>query len=426
MGKNLWSFGLLQCVMLIILSSTLSHAQENFVQLDGLLIGSEWNSKEFSLPNDQSYVLKIEGVPIDKIESVFLKNKDIKYKVSPFHENEDTEFYISNLMIFDASLDNVSARIVMKESHYNPKVMLYSRRMDTKNLNLLGKYLQTERFDSCFSAIPNYISREEWGSSFNLTEDIYRGTAVYTDVTHLIIHHSATSNTSSNWASVVSAIFDFHVNVNGWDDIGYNWLIDPNGVLYEGRGGGDNVRGAHMCGKNNNSMAVCILGDFTAVPPTREALQTLTRLLSWKSCLEMIDPLGTSPIDSYYGVMNTISGHRDGCAPAYTECPGNRLYELLNDIRDTTFIIVLNGTISSDKNINANSIKLYPNPTYGSINIENIGKRIHTIFVTDVLNRVVLTAIPIDENELEIDISSLPSGMYFIGINAQRMAFIKL
>lgn len=151
----------------------------------------------------------------------------------------------------------------------------------------------------------------------------------FTNESHLIVHHSATSNTSADWAATVRSIWDFHVNTNGWDDVGYNWLIDPNGVLYEGRG--DRVRGAHFCGTNANTMGVCMLGDFTSISPTNAAKATLAELLAWKSCDRALDPLGTSLHNSSGLNLMHISGHRDGCS---TACPGNTFYPQLNQMRN--------------------------------------------------------------------------------------------
>ncbi|MBK6785294.1 MAG: N-acetylmuramoyl-L-alanine amidase [Saprospiraceae bacterium] len=111
--------------------------------------------------------------------------------------------------------------------------------------------------------------------------------------------------------------FDYHVNTNGWQDIGYNWLIDPLGNLYKGRGGGEDVRGAHMCGYNNNTMGICVIGTFTSVMPAQEALATLEQLLSYKACQKSFDVQGRADIVSHPGNMFRISGHRDGCSKLY-------------------------------------------------------------------------------------------------------------
>jgi len=174
--------------------------------------------------------------------------------------------------------------------------------------------LDLENREFCPCPQPDFEGRLDWCPSGNCPTD---ATPVTTSVTHLIVHHSAGSNTSSDWAARVRSIWNAHVNSNGWDDIGYNWLIDPNGVLYEGRA--DNRLGAHFCGTNGGTMGVCMIGTYTDILPTPEALATLRNLLSWKACKETIDPLDFSFHNSSGLNLFHISGHQDGCA---TECPG--------------------------------------------------------------------------------------------------------
>jgi len=182
-----------------------------------------------------------------------------------------------------------------------------------------------QRTVTCPCPQPNFEDRLDWCPTGDCPEDT---TPTATTVTHLIVHHSAGTNASSDWAGVVRSIWDYHVNVNGWDDVGYNWLIDPNGVLYEGRG--DNVRGAHFCGTNTATMGVCVLGDFTNISPTVDAKSKLKDLLAWKSCDIDADPLGSSLHTPSSMNLNHISGHQDGCS---TECPGDMFYPELAGIR---------------------------------------------------------------------------------------------
>ncbi len=178
---------------------------------------------------------------------------------------------------------------------------------------------------------PPVISRTEWGCPDGQTTS--RPPLSYTTVTHLIVHHSATGNTVANndWPAVVRSIWNFHMFTNGWSDVGYNYLVDPNGVIYEGRSGGDNVQGAHFSGVNGNTMGVCMLGTFTDVTPNDKALNSLRRILAWKADQRSIDAAGKSRHAASGLEINNISGHRDG--PGATECPGNALYPLLASLR---------------------------------------------------------------------------------------------
>jgi len=112
-------------------------------------------------------------------------------------------------------------------------------------------------------------------------------TPEFTEPTHIIIHHSAGSNQSTDFKSVVEYIWDLHVNTNGWDDIGYNWLVDPDGVLYEGRP--DNYQGAHFSCINENTVGICMIGDYSFIQPSAASLDMLVNLVAYESTEHMID-----------------------------------------------------------------------------------------------------------------------------------------
>jgi N-acetylmuramoyl-L-alanine amidase/Secretion system C-terminal sorting domain len=180
------------------------------------------------------------------------------------------------------------------------------------------------------NAPPAYISRSEWNCPDKNTPSCGKN-VIYDAVTHVLVHHSAGNTVSDNYGAVVLSYWNFHTKTNGWCDLGYNWLIDPKGVIYEGRGGGNNVRGAHFCGKNTNTMGICMIGEFQNNEPSAAAMRSLEQLLAWKTCDSHLNPTGTSPhIASNNAMLNVISGHRDGCE---TDCPGNNVYKRLAETR---------------------------------------------------------------------------------------------
>jgi hypothetical protein len=176
---------------------------------------------------------------------------------------------------------------------------------------------------------PPIVTRTDWGCPDGQITN--HGTLSYTAVTHLIVHHTVNDNDAPDWRAVVLSIWNFHVFDRGFADIGYNYLIDPNGVIYEGRSGGDDVQGAHFSGVNAGTMGIGMLGTFTDVEPTREALLALEGLLAWKCDQRCLDPIGSSVHAASQLDLSTISGHRDG--PGTTECPGENLYGLMPEIR---------------------------------------------------------------------------------------------
>lgn len=191
--------------------------------------------------------------------------------------------------------------------------------------------------DSCFCPLPAVQYRNDWCPSGNCP---MQSNPTPTNTTNLIVHHSAGSNSSTDWAATVRSIWNFHVNTRGWADIGYNYLIDPNGVIYEGRG--EDIVGAHFSCMNTNAMGICLLGDFTNTPPTQAAMNALQTLSAWKLC-----KLNESATDSTYHnlaqmILPNIAGHRDGNNAANscttTSCPGNELYNQLISFRNQTLV----------------------------------------------------------------------------------------
>ncbi len=158
-------------------------------------------------------------------------------------------------------------------------------------------------------------------------------------VRHVAVHHSATDNSFTDYVNVVRNIYLFHLQTNNYSDMGYNYLIAPDGTLFAGRDPGalpqSDVIGAHFCSKNTGTMGVCLLGTFTEAPPTDTALGTLAWLTTWKLHAEGLDPLGSFPHPANSPdaqPLGVIAGHRDGCA---TECPGTATYALLPAFRLT-------------------------------------------------------------------------------------------
>ncbi len=180
---------------------------------------------------------------------------------------------------------------------------------------------------------PLIFSRTSWGAN----ERIRRGRPTYADsLRYAIVHHTVGSNsyTKAQSASIVRAIQRYHVLANGWDDVGYNFLVDKYGQVFQGRYGGveRNVVGAHAQGFNTGSTGIALIGTYEGNPPSPAARTALTRLLAWRLDVAHVDPLSTFSWRSSGNprfpagrnvTLRTISGHRD---TGYTACPGGRLY----------------------------------------------------------------------------------------------------
>ena len=202
-------------------------------------------------------------------------------------------------------------------------------------------------------AQPAYIPRADWGGSEVLNNSV---APTWYRATHLVLHHTADANSlrssESTWADRVRATWSFHTYSRGWGDVGYNWLVSPKGVLYEGRNGSsrpdqDSV-GFHDTG-NKGSMGVVMLGTFgpgvpnvEPITPSAEAQDGVVRIFAWKASQRGIDPLASG---FYYGcsissscapyspgsVVRNIAGHRD--VTPRTSCPGDLAMGVIDSIR---------------------------------------------------------------------------------------------
>ena len=164
----------------------------------------------------------------------------------------------------------------------------------------------------------------------------------YGEVRAAFVHHTVNPNdyTREEAPDVVLAICRYHRNSNGWNDIGYNFLVDRFGTIYEGRAGGIDqpVIGAQAQGYNAQSTGIANLGTFTSVEQTPEALNAMAALIRWKLPIEGAPTAGTTTLMSAGRLDQPLSrrgaqvrvprviGHRDTGA---TACPGNALYAQL-------------------------------------------------------------------------------------------------
>jgi hypothetical protein len=186
---------------------------------------------------------------------------------------------------------------------------------------------------------PSVIAGEVWRKG--LPDPI--GNRVRHDVNHCLIHHAASSNSNTDYINVVRNIYLLHTQTNGWDDIGYNFVVAQDGSIFEGRehqniDSTDNVKGAHFCGKNSNTMGICVLGNYQDKQPTPASIKSLEHLLTWKCDKDGINALGETahPVSTSPKLAH-IAGHQDGCA---TACPGDSLYQLLPTLRKTVDSLV--------------------------------------------------------------------------------------
>ncbi len=211
------------------------------------------------------------------------------------------------------------------------------------------------------TTLPAVISRAQWGADESLRFDAAgdeQWPREYFPVQKLVVHHTAGRNADPDPAATVRAIYYYHAVTRRWADIGYNYLIDEQGRVYEGRYARDFWNGAtpssdnlaglgvaagHTKYYNQGTMGISLLGTFTSQAPTAAAQASLVRMLAWASAKYHIDPtasgLYVNPESGVTGTQPNIAGHRDY---ASTACPGGVVYSQLPSIRNEVAALVNN------------------------------------------------------------------------------------
>lgn len=258
---------------------------------------------------------------------------------------------------------------------------------------------------------PTYLDRNDWCPAGNCPKSTSPSTI---NPTHIVIHHSAGQTISSDYSAVVRSYWDFHVNTRGWSDIGYNWLVDPNGKLYEGRG--DRIRGAHSACMNDVSTGICFIGDYENFQPSNAGLNILKDFIAWDATSKNIDIKSSSYV-SGLGVMDHLSGHKDGkinfpfSSCSSTLCPGNNLHGKIGTIKNdvalyacyvsnanvpktpASFSVIRKGMTNVEINIKsvANVTKYGIYKSTDNINYQKIEESSSTSFTVDNLNQGKVT-----------------------------------
>lgn len=275
---------------------------------------------------------------------------------------------------------------------------------------------------------PPVISQTEWRAGLPVPDY----TRIRTQVRHIIIHHSATSNTLTNYTDLVRSIYLQHTQVNEWSDIGYNYLIAPDGTIYAGRDPGvemqqDEVLGAHFCASNSGTLGICMLGTYMDILPTDSAMSSLYRLLAWKTAKDSLSPYGflAHPRNPLLGV---IAGHRDGCA---TLCPGDALYTHLHPVKESCNALLEACGVFLGSNETAEiKWEVHPNPGSGSfinISVFNFPNNV-TEYTIKIFNQfgLIVADFGADFSTGQVMVPiDLKAGMYFLQIRFANQAFVK-
>ena len=178
---------------------------------------------------------------------------------------------------------------------------------------------------------PVIYSRAQWGADERLRD---KSSLHYYEVHAAFVHHTVNANdyTRAEVPGLLRGIYAYHTQSRGWSDIGYNFLVDRFGRIWEGRYGGVDrpVVGAHTLGYNDYAFAMSAIGNYDITQPRDVMLQAYGALFAWKLSLHGVDASSTKQwVGSKY--FEAINGHRDA---GQTACPGRYLYAKLPVIRE--------------------------------------------------------------------------------------------
>ncbi len=235
--------------------------------------------------------------------------------------------------------DAVQVRVHTEDGRTPPGL-----RVDLVDGGRSGSDAPAEPADSAMAAtpVPPVVTRRQWGAD----ERLVQGTpSVNPAVRALLVHHTDTTNsyTRAQAYAQVRAIYAFHTKVRGWNDIGYNLLVDRFGQVFEGRRGSLTaaVTGAHAGGFNSQTLGIAVLGAYGGQAPPPATLRALGGVIAWKAAQHEINPLGTARLVSAGGPFTrypagspvrvaALASHRD---VGMTECPGDGLWNQLPRLR---------------------------------------------------------------------------------------------
>ena len=212
---------------------------------------------------------------------------------------------------------------------------------------------------------PPIVTRAEWGADETLKRSTGGCQRTFHPLQQIFVHHTAGSNNDYNGAATMRAIYAYHTQSRGWCDLGYNFVIDWSGRIFEGRWArtyaswethdsedskGNVVAGAHVGGFNSGSVGISLMGNFTSVGPPVAMKQSLKAMLAWEAGRHGLDPMGTHSFNGRK--MRVIAGHRDA---GQTACPGKRVYDLLPNFRRKTKAMIDDGPTVSRLSLAASS-----------------------------------------------------------------------
>jgi len=223
---------------------------------------------------------------------------------------------------------------------------------------------------------PDIITRAQWGADESLKRTSGGCQRAFYPVQQLFVHHTAGANFDKRPAATMRAIYWYHVARQGWCDLGYNFVIAPDGRIFEGRWArnyapfelhdsenrrGRAVAGAHVASFNSGSVGISLMGNYTQIKMPPAMRRSLAEFLAWEADRHNLPPKGEhtyrNPETGLRKRLPYIAGHRDA---GQTACPGGYVYRSLRGLRRDAKAVIGEGKLASQLTLEA------PEPvTYG-------------------------------------------------------------
>ena len=288
------------------------------------------------------------------------------------HDAERGDRHFSGVVAVDRPVSIRWRSIVPKGTHMGAPTLDY--------LNTVDGPRESRRIPATANAAadnPDIITRAEWGADESLKRTSGGCTRRFFRPQQLFVHHTAGANFDDQPAATMRAIYWYHVVRQGWCDVGYNFVIAPDGRVFEGRWARPYspwelhdsedrknrvVAGAHVSDFNSGSVGISVMGNYSQVRPAPAMRRSLAELLAWEADRHNLKPQGRhtyrNPETGATRYLPFIAGHRDA---GYTECPGNYLYRSLRSVRRDTAAVMGVGKKESTVTLQASATRV----TYG-------------------------------------------------------------
>lgn len=324
--------------------------------------------------------------------TLFSENKEALPKIwyekdgdfLPWHNAEEDEVSQENSLDLLFSGNARTSIIIKSEKTVKVIAHFFDTRIAGESLVTKFEPFDDDSFDDPLTGLarkniqPKFVSRAQWGAdeklrvwksyrgikSFfrksvpeeNQVARIYRSKVtqkknfqgktltwpieISPQIKKFVIHHTGEYvDEKRNPKELMRAIYYYHTISRGWGDIGYNYVIDKQGNIYEGRAGGPQAVGAHAYYHNLASIGISLMGNFEHETPTDAQVKVLEILLADHAKRFGVNPVGKS---FFLGTnSDNISGHKDIARKGHgTACPGKNLHKLLPEIRKKTKMLM--------------------------------------------------------------------------------------